>query len=58
MLVQKTRFSSVGTCTESLYVSNLNYQTTSDGLQKAFPGSVHAQVVVDKSTQQSKGLVS
>ncbi|XP_067935100.1 uncharacterized protein [Watersipora subatra] len=40
---------------DSLYVSNLSYNSDSESLKQAFPGCVNAMVVKDRNTDKSKG---
>lgn len=39
-----------------LYVGNLSYHTTEDGLRTAFTGSVSARVITDRESGRSRGF--
>jgi len=41
---------------DSLYLSNLSYDSTEDSLRGAFPKSIRAQIVRDRENGRSKGF--
>ena len=48
-------FFSISGVVDSLYLSNLSYESSEDSLRNAFPKSTRAQIVTDRESGRSKG---